>query len=141
MVLARLVVPLALTAFAGCGLPHVAGGRGSFDRQLITQDEIVASRALTAFDVIHKLRGNFLSSRGETSFTGSSSRFPTVYVDEQNWGNIEILRTIPAAVVASIRLYRSWEATTRYGVGNMGGVIAITTRQGGAVEDVSAKRP
>ena len=136
----RWIVVLASASLAGCTLHH-AGARGSYDRQLITQDEIAASRATNAFEVIRKLRGNFLSSRGETSFTGSSSRFPTVYVDEQNWGNIELLQTIPVEVIASIRLYRAWEATTRYGVGNMAGVIAITTRQGGAVGEISPANP
>jgi outer membrane cobalamin receptor len=54
---------------------------------------------------------------------------PTVYVDDQAYGEITTLRNIPAMQIASIRLYRSWEATTKYGVGNMGGVIAITTRR------------
>jgi hypothetical protein len=31
--------------------------------------------------------------------------------------------------IATIRLYRSWEATTKFGAGNMGGVIEIITRQ------------
>jgi hypothetical protein len=39
------------------------------------------------------------------------------------------LRNIPASDVAVIRLYRSWEATTKFGAGKMGGVIAVTTRQ------------
>lgn len=131
---------LASASLAGCALHH-AGPRGDHDRQLITQDEIADSRATTAYDVIHKLRGNFLASRGETSFVGTSSRFPTVFVDEQNWGNVEILHTIPAGVIASIRLYRAWEATTRYGVGNMAGVISITTRQGGPTGEVSSPTP
>lgn len=137
----RWLAVLASVSLTACAF-HRAGPSAGYDRQLITQDEITESRARNAYDVIHKLRGNFLSRRGETSFDGTSSALPTVYVDEQNYGNIEILHTIPAQVIATIRLYRAWEATTRYGVGNMGGVIAITTREGGAVEDeVSAKRP
>jgi outer membrane receptor for ferrienterochelin and colicin len=54
---------------------------------------------------------------------------PTVYVDDQQFGEISVLENIPALQIASIRLYRAWEATTRYGTGNMGGVIAITTRR------------
>jgi hypothetical protein len=40
-----------------------------------------------------------------------------------------MLRNIPASQVSTIRLYRAWEATTKFGTGNMSGVIAITTRQ------------
>ncbi|MEO8578415.1 MAG: hypothetical protein ABI556_17015, partial [Gemmatimonadales bacterium] len=94
--------------------------------------EIDASRtssSASAYDVIKKLRGNFLSYRGRTSVKNTSSPDPNVYVDEQAFGPITALRTIPASQIAFIRLYRSWEATTKYGNGNMGGVIAITTKQ------------
>jgi hypothetical protein len=44
------------------------------------------------------------------------------------FGQIASLRTIPASQVSTIRLYRAWEAATKFGTGNMGGVIAVTTR-------------
>jgi TonB-dependent Receptor Plug Domain len=102
--------------------------RPTQDQQLITQDEIAHTRAANAYDVIHSLRANFLSLRGETSLLATSSPYPTVYVDGMRYGGIDVLRDIPAMQIASIRLYRSWDAMTRFGYGNMGGVIAITTR-------------
>jgi hypothetical protein len=85
---------------------------------------------MTAYEVIQKLRANFLTYRGETSFDRSKSQpYPTVYIDGQEYGQISSLRNIPASQVATIRLYRSWEATTQFGAGNMGGVIAVTTRR------------
>ena len=90
----------------------------------------MASLATTAYELIHRLRPNFLTYRGETSFERSKSQpYPTVYVDGQEFGPIGTLRNIPASQIATIRLYRSWEATTKFGSGNLGGVIAITTRQ------------
>ena len=121
-----IIVPFVLLGCATSGVHP----RGSYDANLITEDEIVASHTTTAYDAIHKLRGNFLSERGLTSLYNTSSPMPTVYLDGQRYGEISILRSIPAEVVATIRLYRAWEATTRYGTNNMGGVIAITTRQG-----------
>ncbi|NUO64349.1 MAG: TonB-dependent receptor plug domain-containing protein [Gemmatimonadaceae bacterium] len=126
----RAVVVLASIGLVGCGF-HRAELLPSGDGNTITEDEVVASRATTAFEVIQKLRGNFLSNRGATSFYDTSSPYPTVYIDGMRYGDIVILRSIPAEVVSTIRLYRAWEATTHYGTGNMGGVIAITTRQGG----------
>lgn len=100
------------------------------DPQLITENEVVASLAATAYELIHSLRPDFLTYRGETSFDRSRSLpYPTVYVDGQEFGPIGTLRNIPASQIATIRLYRSWEATTKFGSGNMGGVIAITTRR------------
>lgn len=110
--------------------PAATRARGGADPQLITEEEVEASRAPTAYEVIQKLRANFLSYRGETSFSRNNSQpYPTVYLDGQQFGPIGSLRNIPASQISSIRLYRSWEATTKFGTGNMGGVIAITTRQ------------
>ena len=112
-----------------CAAPATRPRAGG-DPQLITEEEVEASRALTAYEVIQKLRANFLSYRGETSFTPNNSQpYPTVYLDGQQFGPIGTLRNIPASQVSTIRLYRSGEATTKFGAGNMGGVIAITTRR------------
>jgi TonB-dependent Receptor Plug Domain len=120
-----VVIPLLIMA---CAHPKPAGpSAGSGD--VITEDEIAASSAANAFEVVRKLRANFFSSRGKTSLIGTSSSDPTVYVDDQAYGPISSLRTIPASQITSIRLYRSWEATTKYGMGNMGGVIAVATKQ------------
>jgi hypothetical protein len=123
-----LIAALSGTLFA-CAPPRLVPGRAA-DSQVITQEEVEASREPTAFEVIQKLRANFLSYRGETSFNKNNSQpYPTVYLDGQQFGPLGSLRNIPASHVAVIRLYRSWEATTKFGRGNMGGVIAITTRQ------------
>jgi hypothetical protein len=104
-------------------------GQDGYRSQVITEDEVVASKAANAYDVIKKVRANFFSYRGRTTLIGTSSPDPTVYVDEQPFGPISSLRTIPADEITEIRLYRAWEATTKYGMGNMGGVILVTTRK------------
>lgn len=112
-----------------CTPPRAVRGE-SVKSQLITEDEIDASHAATAYEVIQHLRPNFLTYRGETSFDRKKSEpYPTVYIDGQEFGPIGTLRTIPAVQIATIRLYRSWDAATTFGSGKMGGVIAITTRQ------------
>lgn len=129
MVVARWLSPLFFVLVSACAPQRLAPGP-SQDTQLITEDEVIASLATTAYEVIHHLRPNFLSYRGETSFDKRTSRpYPNVYVDGQEFGSISILHSIPASDVSSIRLYRSGEAMTKYGTGNAGGVIAITTRQ------------
>ena len=99
------------------------------DPDVITEDEIATVNASNAYDIIKKLIGNFLSYRGKTSMLGTSNADPTVYVDDQAYGPISSLRTIPASQATSIRMYRSWDAMTKYGQGNMGGVIAVNTKQ------------
>jgi hypothetical protein len=130
MIGARLVLMSFATAIVGCASPALNSHSEDPRSQLITQDEVEASRAPTAYEVIQKLHANFLTYRGETSFDKSKSQpYPTVYVDGQEYGSVGMLRNIPASQVSTIRLYRAWEATTKFGTGNMSGVIAITTRQ------------
>lgn len=96
--------------------------------QVITAQEIADSQSHTAYEAILKLRANFLSNRGKTTILGNSSSLPTVYLDGQMYGDASTLKNISANVVASIRLYRAWEATTKFGASNMGGVIEVITK-------------
>ena len=129
MIGTRLILISLTTVIVACTPPSVRSSEDA-KSQLITEDEVEASRAPTAYEVIQRLRPGFLTYRGETSFDKSKSHpYPTVYVDGQEYGPIGTLRNIPASEISTIRLYRSWEATTKFGAGNMGGVIAITTRQ------------
>lgn len=128
MVIARWMLPTIFAAASACSTSRLMPTRGP-DPTIITEEEIVASSGTTAYEVIHALRPNFLTYRGETSFDKRTSRpYPNVYVDDQAYGTIGILHNIPASDLASVRLYRSWEATTKFGTGNAGGVIAISTR-------------
>jgi hypothetical protein len=113
----------------GCGGPKSEPPVTPISRDVITADEIHASKAVTAYDAIKKLRGNFLSYRGRTSMNNTSSPDPFVFVDDQAFGPISSLRNIPAIQIETIRLYRTWEAQTKYGAGLMGGAIAIHTKQ------------
>jgi hypothetical protein len=119
----------ALTLFAAVACSHPKLGPGdAYDSQIITEDEIIASHANNAFEAIHKLRSNFLTNRGATSVKNESNPFPIVYVDDQEFGPISTLSSIPAAQISLIRLYRVSEANAKYGTHNLTGVIAITTR-------------
>jgi outer membrane cobalamin receptor len=99
------------------------------DRDVITEEEIAATSAINAYEVVQKLRGNFLSNRGKTTILGKSSSTPVVYVDGVRYGEILSLRNITATTVQSIRLYRAWEAQQKYGNDVMGGVIEVTTKR------------
>ncbi len=125
----RSFVALLCAIILACAPSRLGPGAMS-SSELITEDEITASRGANAYEVIQKLRANFLSYRGETSFDKSKSQpYPTVYLDGQEFGPIAILRSLPASEISTIRLYRAWEANTKFGTGNLGGVIAVTTRQ------------
>jgi hypothetical protein len=125
---ARWLSPLVFAALSACSSQRLAPNLRP-DPQLITENEVVASLATTAYELIHNLRPNFLTYRGETSFDRTTSRpYPNVYVDDQPFGTVSVLHSIPSSDVSSVRLYRAPEAMTKFGLGNAGGVIAISTR-------------
>jgi hypothetical protein len=127
--ISRWVLALPLAVALACSHPRLGPG-DVYNSDVITEDEIVASRATTAYEVIHKLRANFLTNRGETSLNKTQSDpFPTVYMDDQEFGPISVLSSIPASQISTIRLYRVSEANAKYGTHNLSGVIAIFTRQ------------
>jgi outer membrane cobalamin receptor len=98
------------------------------DPGVITSTQLQEFKSASALDAIRKVRPNFLLSRGQTSLSGTSSPFPTVYLDGVRYGDISMLRQIPAAWIAEIRLYRT-STFAHLGADEIGGVIAITTRQ------------
>jgi hypothetical protein len=117
---------LVLSLSAGCSRAvHESANSGS---DIITEDDIARVKVRTAYDAIVRLHANFLTHRGETSLLKTSNPDPNVYLDDVFVGPIAQLKGIPASEVASIRLYRAWEAQTRFGPGNMGGVIEVYTK-------------
>lgn len=121
----RATAAALLTLAAGCVHAPV---QGRSEPNVITADQIAETRAVTAYDAVHKLQPNFLVARGPTSLLGTSSAFPNVYVDNVPYGALSTLQDIPAQDVAMIRMYRAWEATYKFGTGNMGGVIEVFTK-------------
>src|SRR6202795_4744799 len=104
--IARWVIALPFVIVAGCSHPQLGPGE-VFNSQVITEDEIVASRGSNALEVINKLRANFLSNHGETSLNRNQSNpYPTVYVDDQEFGPISTLSSIPAPQITMIHLHR-----------------------------------
>ena len=125
MRLLPLVVAGAVLLSA-CGASRKPPGADR-NREVITAEEIQSVNARDAYDAIKKLRANFLSYRGRTTINTAAPQEPVVFVDEQAYGALATLRTIPAAQILEIKLYRAWEATQKFGTGYSGGVIHITT--------------
>lgn len=125
----RLSATFPVLFLLACAPPKVEY-REDQNQQVITEDQVEASKATNAYDVIQKLHANFLHDRGETSLSKTrSAPYPTVYVDGQEFGPIGSLRSIPSIQIATIRLYHAWEAATVFGANKGGAVIAITTRR------------
>ena len=101
------------------------------DRSIIRADEIATVQAANAYDIVAKLRSEFLRSRGPITATRGQATAPpeiTVFVDGIEAGPVDAtLHHIPAVEVHEIRLYRAADAATKYGSRHNGGVIEVHT--------------
>jgi outer membrane cobalamin receptor len=128
------VTAIALATLVACGGTQQAamesGEAPSPEKQdnFITQAEIEQAHASSVYDAITKLRGNFLSNRGKTTILGTASSMPVVYLDAVQYGTVDALKSMSTTNVATIRLYRAWEAA-KFGPDKTGGVIEITSRK------------
>ena len=100
------------------------------DRMIIRADEIATIQAQNAYDIVSKLRGSFLRSRGPISTSRDVTQSPAimVFIDGIQAGPVDqSLRQIPASEVQEIRLYSATDAVTKYGSRFNGGVIDVIT--------------
>ncbi len=124
-----LVAAFVAATGTGCARQPEMKNISTSPNSLITEDEIVGSHATNAYEAVSRLRGaTFLAVRGKNSV---DPREPPpeihVYVDGVGYGGINSLRNIPASQVAMIRFYRGFEAETKFGNGNVAGVIEVLT--------------
>jgi hypothetical protein len=124
----RRTLGVALLAGLVACASGTAGSRPLGARDFITAAEINETTATSALDAVRLLRPHFLRSRGVRSTRNPVPSEPVVYVDGVHHGDLSSLERIRAQDVAEIRLLSATDATTRYGSGHAGGVIAVTTR-------------
>lgn len=111
-------------ASAGSGTTSV----GASDANFITAAQISASQQTNAYDIVSKLRPNFLKSRGRTTIYGQGSDYATVFLDGQSFGDLGSLRNIASSQIRSIKFIRGTDAVTVYGMQYGAGVIDVRTK-------------
>jgi hypothetical protein len=132
---ASLLLVAALSV-AGCasgapqGASEAAGAPTATrrDPNVISAEEIAASKENDLYSAIQRLRPAFLSTRGMTSLGNASQEFVQVYVDGSRVGDINSLRQIRPEDVKEIRHLTAAEATQAYGTGNTMGAIVVTRK-------------
>jgi len=121
---------MALTACAS------SGGGASAAKQnpsVISMEEIVESSASNAYEVIQRLRPNFLRTRGAVHGTPGAANAVemvdlVVYLNENRLGGSDQLRQIATGDIKEIRYFNSSEATTKWGTGHSAGAIQVVSR-------------
>jgi hypothetical protein len=122
--LVGVFLALAMGACASSG-----EGRTSGSPDLIDREQIEASSARNAYDLVNQLRPRWLRGRGSGSIQSPDSGLPVVYIGEVRHGDVESLRGFNTDGIEELRFINATTATTRYGSGHAGGVIRITLRR------------
>ena len=120
-------IVLALALSLGCHR-QAPESRETGSNNVITQEEIDAAGASNVYDVIARLRGNFLNDRGRVSLRTNKHSRAVVFLNDQEYGIPETMRNIPPNRVAEIRFYPGTDALARFGAQYGGGVILLVSR-------------
>jgi hypothetical protein len=129
-----LVLGLALAATACASSPgNVArpvnpNATRAGSSTLISQEEITATGAANAFDVVRSLRPAWLRTRGENSLRRSDDEDLVVYLNNARLGPPAVLQQVAAADVGSIRYYDPARANYRFGPGHSHGAIQVISK-------------
>lgn len=81
----------------------------------------------SAFELIKRMRPNWLVPRGQNSFSAENAAYPVVYLDGIRHGNVSALRHITPSDIHRVEFIGTADATTRWGTGHRAGVINIVT--------------
>ena len=135
MRLRSLTPTLALALAAACAGNAAGTSASTADAtptrrtsNLITAEEIHGvDVASTAYDLVQRLRPNFLRARGTDPQT-KRQEFAKVYVNGMRYGELASLRQITAGNIREIRFLIGPEATMRFGIGHEGGVILVALK-------------
>lgn len=130
---ASLRAALAATLLFAFGIAACAANRGpqgaNANANLITLEEIEAAHQPDLFDVVRALRPNWLRPYSATVQNGQDTGV-SVYVDNQRVGGVEVLRDMTSTTATGLRYYSPSEAQSRFGLGNLQGVIQVTMSRG-----------
>lgn len=135
----RTMALAGLLALAACGggtsgtpvgaaAPAPAQQTPRRNANVITRAEIdQATWATNAFDLVQRLRPNFLKISGPTNWSGAAQT-AVVRLNDQEYGDFGALRQIQPSTVQEIRYYSASEATAKWGTRSGRPVIAVTTK-------------
>jgi outer membrane cobalamin receptor len=137
----RIYVSLAAALLSACAHNTQKEKEAVVDpasgERVITSEEIAASGARTAWDVLRHYAGHLTTDRrdgspGRLQRRGRSSIYlndgPVVFVDGVRVPDARNLQYVPAQDIESIRIISGIEGTTHYGTNAGNGVIIIATK-------------
>jgi len=95
---------------------------------VLLEEEIRGAQVATAYQVVARLRPEWLHRRGRVSVRDPTAGAVVVYINAMRQGGANALDAIVAETVLEMEYLNGQEATTRFGTGHGGGVILVRLR-------------
>lgn len=130
----RLTLVVAGIVTLACAQNPPAGGapsQGNHDRSILTRAELGTTTDAYLFDVVQRLRPDWLRAHGQTSInnaisSGSVDPDPVhVYMGMVRLGGPEVLTRLATNQADTVKFYTAAQAQARFGSGNTNGVIQV----------------
>jgi outer membrane receptor for ferrienterochelin and colicin len=128
LVVSGLVAGMLAISTVGC-MGHGQASERQHGSSVITAEEMQALSVSSVTEAVQRLRPNWLAARGALSIQNPAAGRPIVFVDGIRFGTAESLQRVRVIEVEFVRYLNARDATTRYGTGHAGGVIAVTTKR------------
>jgi hypothetical protein len=99
-------------------------------RSVITRDQIDSSDAHNVYELIVRLRPDFLRDRGSVSIQTNTHARAVVFMNDQEYGILETMRNIPTGRIGEVRYFSGNDAVARFGAQYGGGVVMLVSSEG-----------
>ncbi|MGD2215448.1 MAG: hypothetical protein PVJ64_01775 [Gemmatimonadales bacterium] len=123
-----VVLAVLVAALSACSATSGGGSGERPSSNVITAEEIAKAGVQNAYQAVEQLRRRWLRSRGATSTQDPRLRYPVVFLDDFELGELDRLRTISTAEIREIRFIDGRDAVTRHGMEYGAGIIQVITR-------------
>ncbi|HEX6574219.1 MAG TPA: hypothetical protein VF042_04545 [Gemmatimonadaceae bacterium] len=120
---------LLVAAASACSSATTTSGGDR--RNNISTDEIrqVSNPGWSAYDLISKVRPDWLRSRSAQTLREPDPIFAVIYVDDIYHGELESLKDITVSRVESVQFISAYDTTARFGQTYQGGAIMVRTHE------------
>jgi hypothetical protein len=131
---ARRALPVVIVASfaAACAGPANSGSSAPRrDSSVITAEDMTRVQATNLYDVVHRLHPEWLNQRTAATVGSLNNAAPAqpidvqVFIDSQHIGTSETLKQLVVSTTTALKYYTAAEAQTRFGAGNLNGVIQV----------------
>jgi hypothetical protein len=126
----RILALALLLTLPACSRPARPGGASPLGRSVITEVELAENAGVPLYDLIQRIRPEYLRPRPSQSNLGNgvTTPPPAVVVGGQRMGTASDLRQVSSGLLVLVRHYGVDEAKRVFGMQYDGGIIELTYR-------------